>query len=93
MKMRSKAHRIGAACGSSPVWGTVRLEPLHRAMTCRTVLVCRGLASTLAFGGGCGRLRVVCNPSHKHDHCGFNYKRSRPWIQRDPALARRARPT
>lgn len=54
MKMRSKAHRIGAARGSSPVWGTVRPGPLRRAMTRRTVLVCRGLALALAFGAAVG---------------------------------------
>lgn len=35
MKMRSWAHKIGAACGSSLVWGTVRLGPLCCSMTCR----------------------------------------------------------
>lgn len=27
MKVRSWAHRIGAACGSLLVWGTVKLDP------------------------------------------------------------------
>lgn len=33
--------QIGAACGSSLVWGTVRLEPLYRTMTCRRIHACR----------------------------------------------------